>query len=73
MPSLISLKRRRDGWLTFARVFRMALIKKHGAGRQRLGHAYLTAQAARWIVDGQWRGAPEPISTWAKRKRGLDA
>lgn len=51
------------GWLAFVRAFRLARRKKHGAGKQRLVHAWKGACCARFIVDGQHRGA---LPLWLK-------
>ena len=52
------LRRYVYGWQCFARAYRMARRKKHGAGRMRLLYALRMGACFRFIADGQFCNRP---------------
>lgn len=55
-----SIRRYLHGWYIWFRMFHKARTKRRGAGKQRWLHAYRGAACARWLADGQMRGAKPP-------------
>ena len=49
------------GWVFHIGAFIRCLKKGHGVGYT-IRTAWLCASCARYVIDGQHRGAPEPIS-----------
>ena len=59
-PMLLLLKRYLHGWRIAYYYASKARRKKHGAGKQRWLHVWRGAMCARYLVDGQHRGARGP-------------